>query len=123
MPKRGARKAGKTVTSKAGAIREFSKSNPDAKPKAIAEALNAKGYTMTAQYVSMILSNDRRKAGKAKTRKSTSVAVASVGRRSSSNNGLSVDDLRVAKSFVNQVGGIAAAKEAVDALAELAGSN
>ena len=116
MPKRAAKKTKKSM-SKAGAIRDYKAAKPDSKPKEIAEYLNSQGFDLTAQYVSMILSNDRRKNGTARTRTATA-RVKSTGRKPGN---LSIDDVLVAKSFVDQVGGIEAAQAAVEAFAKISG--
>ena len=99
--------------SKSAAIRDYKTSHPDAKPKAIAAALNKSGYDVTAQYVSMILSTDRRKAGTAKTR--TATAKFTRGKGST----VSVDDVLAAKKLVNEIGGVEAAQAAIEAYRSL----
>lgn len=117
MPKRATKRTKKSI-SKAAAIRDYKAAHSNAKPKEIAEHLNSKGFEMTPQYVSMILSNDRRKDGTARVRSTTGRVVTS-GRKAGN---LSIDDVLVAKSFVDKVGGVEAAKAAVEAFAKISGA-
>ena len=110
--------------SKASAIRDYKSTNPNAKPKEIAESLAKEGYEMTPQYVSMILSNDRRKSGSTKSR-SSGAGNTSFGRRGrppKSRGTVSVDDVLVAKQFVGEMGSVEAAQAAVSAFAKLSGA-
>ena len=62
------------------AIRSCFDQNRDAKPKAIAEILNKKGVSVTPQYVSVILSQYRKRLGvKRQRRGRTRVESNSVG--------------------------------------------
>lgn len=89
--------------SKADAIRNFQKDNPGASPSVVADALKKNGYKdVTPQYVSTIKSMDKRKSqGPGKTGKITA------------------EDLITAKEFVETLGGVSRAKEAVDMLSRL----
>lgn len=91
--------------SKSEAIRKFKEENPTIGPKRIAASLNSEGYEVTAQFVSTVLSNDRRKNGLINRKKSV--------------DELSVTDLQVAKELVEKLGGIENAKTALDAYSEL----
>lgn len=112
MPKKTSKRP-KPTLSKAEAIRTYKRENPESKPKQISEILNKQGYKVNPQYVSMILSSERRKQGTAKSR----LPIGITGRGGSQ---LSVDDLIVAKSFVKKMGSVDAAKAAVDAFARIA---
>ena len=89
--------------SKADAIRNFQKENPEASPTDVADALKKSGYKdLTPQYVSTIKSMDKRKAqGPMKSGKITA------------------DDLITAKEFVDSLGGVGRAKQAIDMLSKL----
>ena len=84
---------------KAEIIRSYYAANPNAKPKAIAEALKEHG--VSAQYVSITLSNDRKKAGKPKSRRgrkpkavvAAAAAAAAPAAASSSANKMTLKDL------------------------------
>lgn len=116
------------------AIREHYEQNPSDKPKAIVEALKAKGIPADSAYVSMILSKLRKgggsggegsapaKAGrKGKKRRGrpagsgTRAVVAVVSRPSAGKFGF--EELNLAKQLVSQMGSVAAAKQLIDALA------
>jgi len=89
--------------SKADAIRNFQKDNPEASPTIVADALKKAGYKdVTPQYVSTIKSMDKRKAnGPLKSGKITA------------------EDLMTAKEFVDSIGGVGRAKQAMDMLSKL----
>ncbi|MBI1246756.1 hypothetical protein GC197_02790 [bacterium] len=89
--------------SKADAIRNFQKDNPEASPTDVADALKKSGYKdLTPQYVSTIKSMDKRKAhGPTKSGKITA------------------DDLITAKEFVDSLGGVGRAKQAMEMLGKL----
>lgn len=94
-------------------IREYMAQHPDEGPQAVAAALKAEhGVEVTAQFVSTIKSNDRRKAptGAKRGRKPGAVVKAAAGH-----------DLIVAKKFIDQIGGVDKAKAAVELLAQLLG--
>lgn len=92
--------------SKSAAIREYIKNHSEAKPKEIAESLNQSGYKITPQYVSTILSNDRKKSSQGRRRRA-------VGSRSS------IDHLMAAKKLVIEVGSVQAAQEAISQFSRL----
>ena len=91
-------------------VRDYKSQHKRSKPKDIAAALNAQGTKISAQYVSTILSNARRKKG----RKGRRAAVAA-----SNGGGLDVAQLVKAKKVVDQLGGIDEAKKMIDALARI----
>ena len=92
-----------TKTSKADAIRNFQQDNPEASPTVVADALKKSGYKdVTPQYVSTIKSMDKRKAnGPTKSGKITA------------------EDLMTAKEFVDTIGGVGRAKQAMEMLSKL----
>lgn len=96
-----AKKAAAAKGNKANAIRKYKAENPSAGPSAISEALKKQLPGVTPQYVSTILSMDKRKSGATKT------------------GALTVDDLMKAKEFVEHIGGVSRAKEALEKLVKL----
>ena len=91
-------------------IRKYVEANPTAKPKAISEALAAQGIKVSPTYVSTILSNARRKAGKLKRR----------GRRGrGAVQGDVLANLVLAKKLSDKMGGIDQARAALDTLAKI----
>ena len=100
---------------KSAAIRDHKAANPTAGPKEIAEALSKAGTPVTAQFVSTVLSNAKKKGGK----------VGKPGRKPGSTLVLKpsgdLQQLIQVKKFVDQMGGMAAAKSAVEALAQILG--
>ena len=93
-------------------IRNYVKANSNAKPKAISEGLASAGVKVTPTYVSTILSNERRKSGKSKRR----------GRKPGRPAGKKGDlfaNLLQAKKLVDKLGGIDAARQAIDTLAKI----
>jgi hypothetical protein len=101
------KKAAADGPSKSEAIRSYKNENPDAGPKAIAEVLNKQGFKVTAGFVSTVLSNDKRKSGRTGGR----------GRRGGGS--AQYDNLIQAKQLADQMGGIEAARAALDALARI----
>jgi len=90
-------------------IRKYAEANPKAKPKAVAEALAAAGVKVTPIYVSTILSNMRRKSGKGRRR----------GRRAAGGGGDVLAKLVLAKKLADRMGGVDAARAALDVLAKI----
>jgi len=89
--------------SKAEAIRNFQNENPGSSPTVVADALKKQGFKdITPQYVSTIKSMDKRKSnGAGKSGKITA------------------EDLMTAKEFVESMGGLGRAQEAVETLSRL----
>ncbi len=118
---------------KSQAIRDYSKENPQLKPKQLAEELTKKGVSVSAGFVSTILSTSKRKKkvgrqGRPKgssASKSAVKSVRAVGRpakkktASKSAGNVSVDSLLKVKALVAEVGGMANAKSALTALEKL----
>jgi hypothetical protein len=106
--------AKKKSSNKSQLIRDFKAANPSAAPKQIAEALGKSGLDVSAQFVSTVLSNAKKKGGK----------IGRPGRKPSRPVGVPLDNLQQliqVKKFVDQIGGLEKAKSAVDALAQLLG--
>ena len=94
---------------KSDAIRNLKTKNQELGPKEIAATLGKEGYKVSAQFVSTVLSNDRKKAGK-------------VGRRGRpSSTVITGDDVLVAKDLVEQVGGIENAKKVLELYGQIVG--
>lgn len=87
------------------AIRQYKADFPEAMPKEIAEALSRKGFDVSAQYVSTILSNERRANGRTG--------------RSPAAGQFTLPDLHLAKQLVLSTGGVKEAHLAVDCYAKL----
>ena len=102
------RKGGRSNQNKSQAIRQYKTDSPDAKPKEIADVLAKKGFDVTPQYVSTILSNERRKHG------ITNGGMAMLG-----SSRFSVDDMYLAKQLVGNTGSVKAAKQAIDCYSKL----
>jgi hypothetical protein len=98
-------------SSKSELIRSYKKSHDGAGPTEIAAALSKDGTKVTPQFVSTVLSNDKRKSGKRGRRK---------GRRSGPRPaGGALQTLVQAKKLADQMGGIDKARAALDALAQI----
>lgn len=100
--KKGSKKSG----SKSQAIRDYKAAHPDAKPKAIVAALAEMKITVTPATVSTTLSMDKRKSKKT---------------RKSKDNSSTLETLIQAKKMADQMGGVAKAREALNALAKILG--
>ena len=98
----------KPTVNKSKAIRDYKIANPDAKPREIADYLASQGYDVSPQYVSTILSNERRKTG-----------LTDGGMLLLGSSKFSVDDMYLAKQLVAKTGSVKAAKQAVDCFNKL----
>jgi len=105
---------GEKPRGKAAAIRDYVKANPDAGPQTVAAALKEQGFNCTPGYVSTIKSLSK-KRGRKSGRKARGAATEGIV----VSEGLSIKLLVQAKKLANQLGGIAQAKAAIDALARL----
>src|SRR5262245_60116880 len=100
-----------TSGTKSASIRNYKAGHPSAKPKEIAEALAKSGEKVTPAFVSTVLSNDKRRGRKRKG-----------GRRPGRPaGGGGFESLVQAKKLADQMGGVAKAKAALDALARILG--
>ncbi len=116
---------------KSQAIRDYKSKHKRSKPRDIATALQAEGYDVNAQYVSVVLSNARKNKGKKKTAAGTEAAVATTGKKRgrpsasassatvSLGNGIGIPELKLAKQLMHSAGGAKQARKALDAIAEL----
>lgn len=89
---------------KSTAIRNYLDANPEVKPKAVVAALKEQGVTVTAAFVSTLKSNDSRK-GRQKT----------LGRKGARLDA-GIASLVAGKKFIDKVGGVQQAREAINAL-------
>lgn len=98
------------------AIRDYCAANPEAGPKDVAAALVAQGYVkVTPTYVSTIKSLDKAKGKKPAGKPGRPKSVSSEAKSGT----LSLDALLQAKKLAEQLGGVANAQAALDALAKL----
>ena len=98
---------------KTQAIKDYLTAHPHEGPKAVAEALTAKGLDVTAGYVSTIKSNMKMKGSEPGKRS------ASFARSPASGDSVSLDSLIKAKKLVEELGGVDDARRILDALARL----
>lgn len=119
---------------KSKAIRDYMSEHPEARPMHVAEALAARGVQVTPAFVSAVNSTARAKAGLRKKRRGkgrskgrSRVSVAAFAANASANarkpgrpagagRALSLDQLIAAKRFADQMGGVARARAALEAL-------
>ena len=104
----------KRKTNKSEAIRVYLQDHPDAGPKDVRTALKKKGITVQSALVSNVKAALRRQAGGEKLTLN--------GRRRgrpSKASLVNVDDLILARELCRRVGGIDAARVALDAIAKL----
>ncbi|WP_254508159.1 hypothetical protein [Anatilimnocola floriformis] len=104
----------KSGPNKSSSIRDYKAANPDASPKEIAEALGKTGLDVSPQFVSTVLSNAKKKGGKVGKRGPKP------GRKPAAATG-GLENLIQAKKLVDQLGGIDAARSAINTLAQLLG--
>jgi hypothetical protein len=110
MAKKAAAKGG---PNKSSAIRDYKAANSTASPKEIAEALGKSGIAVSAQFVSTVLSNAKKKGGKIGKRGPKP------GRKAATAASGSLEQLLKAKKMVEQLGGIDNARSALNVLAQL----
>jgi len=116
MARRAASEGGVNVSAK---IREYRKTHRRAKPKTIADALAEQGVTVSAAYVSTILSTDRRKK-KGKGAAGDKTEAPRRGRPSTASKFDDlVNELKAVKQLVDKMGGVEKAQAALSALAKL----
>ena len=111
-------KKAKSGPNKSLEIRNYKAANPTATPKEIAEALTKTGLSMSPQFVSTVLSNAKKKGGKVGKRGRKPGRPASAASAAPSSN---IEQLIKAKKLVDQLGGVEAARAAVNALAQILG--
>ena len=97
------------------AIRQYKDANPTAAPREIAEALSKTGVEVSAQFVSTVLSNAKKKGGIVGKRGRKP------GRPAAAAPASNIQQLIQAKKLVDQLGGVDAARAAVNALAQILG--
>ena len=131
------KKAAEAGVNKSQAIRDYKAANPDAGPTAIMNALAEQGVTVTTALVSNALTNAKKKTVKKKPgRPPKAAATADLpkrpgrppkkgkkkgGRPKASSNGsdVNLNALIAAKKLSDEMGGVNAAKAALDALSKL----
>ncbi|HMP79900.1 MAG TPA: hypothetical protein PKD54_10645 [Pirellulaceae bacterium] len=87
---------------KSKTIRDFKATHKKLKPKQIAEALSQQGLDVDAQYVSMVLSLAKKKN---KAKRTTGVAANGIDHALSlPKNAFGIEELRLAKQFVDKLG-------------------
>jgi hypothetical protein len=119
-----AAKTGSRSSNKSDAVREYLAANPTASPATVQQALKARGINISTSLASVIKYSKRgpgRAKGSARAR-AVATATRRVGRPagSASNGSLRAEDLLAAKAFVERIGGIEAAKRAIEVLEQLA---
>ncbi len=102
------RKGRRPSDNKSEAIRKYKTEYPEAKPREIAAVLAKRGHKVSPQYVSTILSNERRKHG------ISNGGIAILG-----SSQFSVDDMYLAKQLITKTGSVKAAKQAIDCFSKL----
>lgn len=112
----------KSGTNKSAAIRDYAAANPSAKPREIAEALAAKGISVTSHIVSQVLYNAKKKGDAGPRKKAVRRVASKTSAPSRSNKRGSSDNVELlfeAKRLADLVGGIDRAKKLLDHLAKL----
>jgi len=108
-------------------IREYYTAHPNAKPKEVVDAMKSKGLSVSAQFVSTVKSNSKKKKGPSKRRgrpagstNKTSLAKRAPARTGKGDESVSVDSLLKLKKVVEDIGSIEEAKSALQTLEKLA---
>jgi hypothetical protein len=107
------RKSASRQVNKSAAIRDFASKNPSLGPTAIAQALSAKGIPVSPSFVSVVKGKSSGPK-RARNRRSSGSTVRRTGGAT-----VSIDQLKAAKRFANQMGGIDKAKAALAGLAQV----
>ena len=103
----------KRKLNKSQAIRDYLAKNPNANPKAIQAGLKAKGIAVSESLASAVKYSKKKGAGRPIARRPARAA--SAARKSV----LRAEDLLEAKKFVDRVGGVGAARRAIEVLEQL----
>jgi TPP-dependent 2-oxoacid decarboxylase len=101
--------------SKKAAIKAALKANPKKSNQEISELLKADGWDAKPTYISVVKSNMKGK----KRKKAKPAPVAEVAAPAVPKDAVSVALMQKAKKLAAQLGGVKAAKQAIDALAQL----
>jgi hypothetical protein len=110
---------------KTAAIKQALGTHPDLQPKDIAAMLQAEGWDISSQLVSVVKSNQKsqetggKKARKTARKTARTRAAKPAAAPAASDESISLDSLKKAKELAAQLGGIQQAKEALAALSEL----
>ena len=104
----------KARVNKSQAIRDFMAANPDAAPKDVEAALGKKGIKVSSGLVCTVRANAKDKPKKAAVKKKVAA------KKPPASDEISLGALLGAKKLAQQLGGVEAAKKAIDALARLA---
>ena len=118
------RKAASEGPNKSALIREYKTKDANIGPKAIVSKLKSEhGIEVSAQFVSTVLSQAKKKSGKKgrRGRPPGSGKAAKASPAKATSGGLSVELLLKAKKLANELGGVEEAKAALDALARIVG--
>ena len=110
--------------SKTAVIIAALQAHPDKMPKELAELLQAEGWDINAQRISVVKSrmkdqNKQKARRKPKTKTASVEAPTAVAPAAKADEAISFDSLKKAKQMAEQLGGIQQAKAAIAALAEL----
>ena len=104
--------AKKREVNKSEAVRNYLKEHPGTANKDVAEALSKQGIKMLPDYVATVKSNMKGEKGKRKRRQQAAEVVAV-------KTGIGVTDIKAAFVLLKHCGGLAQAKEALAAAAEI----
>jgi cell division septation protein DedD len=118
------------AVSKSQAIRQYALKHPGARPSEIAKALKSRGIDVDGRYVSKIRINARLKAKAVRAKPAASrpskpvaaepaITPAPVMAKPAEKEVIPVSDLRAAKEFVEQLGGLEQVQRVLALLAEL----
>ena len=103
----------KQRVNKAAEIRKYLQKNKDAKPAEVVQALKERRITVTAQQVSTTKNQWKKKVQKAKPKSRPRLSRSQADRPQPM---VCIDDVRMAKKFVAQIGGVEKAQTAISCL-------
>lgn len=107
-----AKKPEPVKVNKSQAVRDYLKDHPGTANKEVAEALSKQGIKMAPDYVATVKGNMKAKKGKRKRRKTAATAM-------SVKTGVGIPEIKAAFALLKHCGGIANAREALQAAVEI----
>ena len=122
-PKAAAPEAASAKVNKSLAVRDYLASHPQAGPKEISTALKDQGLDVSPSYVSIVKFQMKKSKGKAKKAEAASAAPAKEKKAAPRQVGdkFSVETLLQAKKLSESLGGVEAARQALEVLSKLLG--
>jgi hypothetical protein len=122
-PKAG-RKPGRPAASgghgsKSQAVRDYLAAHPDAGPKTVVDALREQGVNISLALASAVKYSKAKRGGRRGRRRMVRISGGAAAAAPARTGGLTAADLFEVKRFVDQLGGMSKAKQAIETLEQL----